>query len=78
MHHGIPYKMGTKGVDCQQFTQELFACPRLAVEASGISDHDLNIFTQDVPFNFAAEQVLETLDDLGALAKVSRLCTLCA
>jgi hypothetical protein len=40
------------------------------VEASNISDRDLDIFTQNIPFNFTAEQVLEKLDDLGVLAKV--------
>jgi len=70
--------MGTEGINCQQFTWELFACPWPCVEALNVSDHDLNIFTQDIPFNFVAKQALERLDNPGALAEVRWLRMHCA
>ena len=57
--HGIPYEMGTKGSGQQQFARKVYACPQLPVEAPGVSDNNLKIFTKDVPFNFATEQALE-------------------
>jgi len=51
--------MGTKGSGQQQFAREVYACPQLPVEALGVSDDNLEIFTKDVPFNFAAKQALE-------------------
>ncbi len=59
MVHRIPYEMGTKGSGQQQFAREVYACPQLPVEALGVSDDNLEIFTKDVPFNFAAKQALE-------------------
>ena len=48
------------------------------MDALNANNHDLNIFTQDVPFNFATKQALDQLDDPEALAEVGRLCSLCA
>ena len=46
-------------------------CPQPPVKALGVSDDNLNIFTKDVPFNFAVKQVLKRLNDPRALAKVA-------
>src|SRR6266851_5181382 len=73
-----PIRMGMEGVGQQQFTRELFAGSQRAIDVSGVSNKDLEIFTQDLPFNFALEQALDSLDNPGALAKVARLCTLVA
>jgi hypothetical protein len=62
--------MGTEGAESYQFARELFAYPRPPVDALNTNDHDLDIFTQDVPFNFATEQALDWLDNPGALAEV--------
>ena len=70
VHQGVPYEMGTEGAESYQFARELYAYPRPLVDAPNANDRDLDIFTQDVPFNFAAEQVLDRLDDPGALAEV--------
>ena len=56
----------------QQFAQEIFACLRPLVAAPTVKDKDLDIFTQDVPFNFAVEQALDRLEDPRVLAKVAR------
>ena len=45
------------------------------MEAPGVDDNDLDIFTHDVPFNFAVEQAMDQLDDPEALAKVAQLQT---
>ena len=76
MYDGIPYKLGTEGAGQQQFARELFAGSRRAINVPGVSDKDLKIFTQDLPFNFTLEQALDSLDDPGALAKVAQLHTL--
>jgi hypothetical protein len=68
--------MGTEGVGGQQFTRELYAGPRAPMEVPNVNNKDLEIFVRDLPFNFAVEQALESLDDLGALAEVARLQTL--
>jgi len=76
VYDGIPYKLGTEGAGQQQFARELFAGSRRAINVPGVSDKDLKIFTQDLPFNFTLEQALDSLDDPGALAKVAQLHTL--
>jgi len=48
------------------------------VEAPGVEDNDLDIFTKDIPFNFTVEQALEKLDDPSMLAEVARLQSLSA
>ena len=53
VYDGIPYKLGTEGVGQQQFTRELFAGLQRAINVPGISNKDLKIFTQNLPFNFA-------------------------
>jgi hypothetical protein len=70
--------MGTEGAESYQFARELYAYPRPPVDAPNADDRDLDIFTQDVPFNFATKQALDRLDDPGALAEVGRLRSLCA
>jgi len=70
--------MGTEGRGQHQFTRELYACPQLPIEGSYVDNNDLDIFTRDTPFNFAVEQALERLEDLGMLAEVGQLRTLCA
>jgi len=70
--------LGTEGVGQQQFTRELFAGLQRAIDVPRVSNKDLKIFTQDLPFNFTLEQALDSLDDPGALAKVAWLCTLVA
>jgi hypothetical protein len=65
--------MGTEGAGETQFTQEWFAEPQLLLEVPGVDNRDLEIFVKDVPFNFAFEQALESLGDLGVLAEVARL-----
>jgi len=70
--------MGTEGAESYQFARELYAYPRPPVDAPNADERDLDIFTQDVPFNFAAEQALDQLDDPGVLAEVGRLRSLCA
>jgi hypothetical protein len=44
----------------------------------GVNDRDLELFVKDVPFNFAVDQAVESLGDLGVLAKVAQLHTLIA
>lgn len=78
VYQGMPYEMGTEGEGNPQFARELFACPRLPVDAPGVDDRDLTIFSQDLPFNFAAEQALERLEDPGVLAEVGRFRMHCA
>ena len=73
MVHRILYKMGTKGSGQQQFAREVYVCPQPPVEALGVSDDDLDIFTKDIPFNFAVKQVLKQLDDSRVLAEVAQL-----
>ncbi len=73
VHHRVPYEMGTEGTSCQRFAREVFVGPQSPVEAPGVEDNDLDIFTRDIPFNFAVEQALEKLDDPSALAEVARL-----
>jgi len=68
--------MGMEGVGQQQFTRELFAGSQRAIDVPRVSDKDLEIFTQDLPFNVTLEQALDSLDDPGALAKVAQLHTL--
>ena len=63
--------MGTKGCSHQQFAREVYTCLQLPVEALGVADDDLKIFICDMPFNFAVEQALDQLDDLGVLAEVA-------
>ncbi len=41
------------------------------MEAPGVNDSNLKIFTRDTPFNFVVKQALEQLDDPGTLAKVT-------
>jgi len=60
----------------QQFVREVFAHPRQPVAAPTVEDNDLEIFTQDIPFNFVVEQALDKLEDPGVLAKVAQLQTL--
>jgi len=43
-----------------------------------VNNRHLDIFIRDSPFNFAIEQVLEWLRDLGVLANVGHLWTLSA
>ena len=71
VHYKVPYKMGTEGANCQQFAREVFVGPQSLVEALGVEDNDLDIFTRDILFNFTVEQALEKLDDLSALAEVA-------
>ncbi len=42
-----------EGVGQQQFARELFAGSQRAINVPGISNKDLKIFTQNLPFNFA-------------------------
>jgi hypothetical protein len=73
VRNGIPYEMGTEGAGETQFAQERFAELQPLLEVPGVDDRDLEIFVKDVPFNFAFEQVLESLRDPGVLAEVARL-----
>jgi hypothetical protein len=43
------------------------------LEIPGVDDRELNLFIKDVPFNFALEQALASLQDPGVLAEVARL-----
>jgi hypothetical protein len=54
-----------------------YCTPKSPVKA-GVKDHDLDPFIHDCPFNFAFEQALQHVGDLGMLAEVARLCTLLA
>jgi hypothetical protein len=70
--------METEGVKCQQFVREVFTSPQSPVEALGIEDTNLSIFTRDALFNFIVEQALEKLSDPGTLAEVAQLQSLSA
>jgi hypothetical protein len=70
--------MGTKGVGHEEFKREIHTGPHQPMAIPGIDDRDLEIFVQDVLFNFALEQALDSLEDPGALAEVARLRTLVA
>jgi len=59
--------MGTEGVGHPQFMRELYTCPQSPIKIPGLNDADLNIFVQDLPFNFTIEQALEHMGDLGVL-----------
>jgi len=78
VYNGVPYELGTEGVGQQQFARELFASLQRAINVPRISDKDLKILTQDLPFNFTLKQALNSLDNPRALAKVAQLCTLVA
>jgi hypothetical protein len=78
VYDGVPYGIGTEGVDEPQFAWEICSVPRLPLEVPGVNDQDLNLFVKDIPFNFAVEQALESLGDPGALAEVTCLHTLIA
>jgi len=71
VHHRVLFEVGMEGNGHQQFVREVFAHPRQPVAAPTVEDNDLEIFTQDVPFNFAVEQALDKLEDPGALAEVA-------
>jgi hypothetical protein len=51
--------------------QEVYTCPCLPVEAPRVNNNNLDIFTHNVPFNFAVKQAIDQLDNLEALAKVA-------
>jgi hypothetical protein len=55
---------------------EIYTDSYSPLNIKGINNEDLDVFTQDSPFNFALEQGLEALGDPGALAEVVRLCAL--
>jgi hypothetical protein len=63
--------MGIEGNRHQQFARKVFAHLYQPVTALVVKDNDLEIFTQDVPFNFMMEQALDRMEDLGGLAKVA-------
>lgn len=48
------------------------------LEVLRVNDKDLDQFIKGVPFNFPLEQVLESLEDLEALAKMMHLCNIIA
>jgi hypothetical protein len=76
MYDGIPFELGSEGVGHPQFTRELYAALQQREEPIADEEQSLNMFMHDMPFNFAIEQVLESLEDPGISAKVARLCTL--
>src|SRR6266851_3856463 len=76
VHHRVLFEVGMEGNGHQQFVREVFAHPRQPVAAPTVEDNDLEIFIQDIPFNFAVKQALDKLEDPGALAKVAQLRTL--
>ncbi len=51
----------------------MYAQVHTLLEVLGVDNKELNLFIRDVPFNFALEQALASLEDLGVLAKVARL-----
>jgi hypothetical protein len=70
--------LGTEGAGQKQFVWEVYAKKQSALEVLDVEDDDLEIFTKDIPFNFAVDQALESLDDPGVLAEVARLQTIVA
>ena len=63
--------MGTERAGAMQFAREIYAQLHESVNIPGISDHDLDLFIWDSPFNFSLKQALESLKDPNALAKVA-------
>ncbi len=73
VYEGILYELGSKGVGHPQFARELYAAPQQLEEPAADEERSLDVFVWDVPFNFALEQALESLEDPGVLTKVARL-----
>ena len=73
VYNGIPYELGTEGIGQPQFAHEMHVRPQSPFDTSQMEDKELDLFVKDVPFNFALEQALESLDDLGVLAEVACL-----
>jgi len=72
------YKIGTKGAGQLQFSQEVYLVLQLPLKILGVDNWDLELFVKDIPFNFIIKQAMESLGDLGILAKVVQFHTLIA
>jgi len=67
---GHTLQVGTEGLGCQPYSQEVLLGPSDLIPGSIVDDHNFDYFIKDPTFNFIVNQAIESLDDLGLTAKV--------